>query len=93
MSVCDSAKYERTLTGELHCVDECADWWYRANDYGLCEEQKWRKNTAIAVPIVVVLVLVIAVVVIVLVRKASKKAEKTEKGKPEAAMRDNVANA
>lgn len=73
------------MSGEQHCVDECANWWYRANDYGLCEEQKWRKNTAIAVPIVVVLMVVIVVVAVVLVRRNAKKAAK---GKPEEAMRN-----
>ena len=57
---------------ELRCVDECPHWWYTAED-GLCKEEAWRKDTAIAVPVVVVVLIIAVVVAIVIVKKKGAK--------------------
>ena len=73
---------------ELRCVEDCAHWWDRAED-GLCKEQKWRKNTAIAVPIVVIVAIVAVVVVFVVGKKC--KDEKKDGKKREMKSREDVA--
>ena len=70
---CESEKYEEDEnTMEPRCVDDCAHWWYRTEDDGRCKEQKWRKNTAIAVPVVVVVVIIAVVVAFIAVKKCGK---------------------
>lgn len=70
---CESEKYEEDEnTMELRCVDDCAHWWYRTEDDGRCKEQKWKKNTAIAVPVVVIIIIIVAVV-FVAVKKCGKE--------------------
>ena len=81
---------EDAQSGELHCADSCPDWWYSSDD-GLCKEEKWRKSTAIAVPVVVVVILAGVILAIVMVRKKMKA--KAAKKEPEKEMRDNVTNA
>ena len=64
---------------ELQCVDKCPKWWYTSK-HGLCEEEVWRKNTAIAVPVVVVVVVAVVVIVtmILLKKKHVAKEEQSE---------------
>ena len=81
---------EDELTKEPHCVDTCPGWWYRSEN-GLCVEEKWRKSTAIAVPVVVVVILAGIVLTIVIIRKKTKA--KAAKKEPEKEMRDHVTNA
>ena len=77
VSACSTEKFEEDEdTAELRCVEDCAHWWYRAED-GLCEEQKWRKNTAIAVPVVVV----VAIIAVVVAFVAGKKCRGRKGGK------------
>ena len=81
VSTCSTEKFEEDKdTAELRCVEDCSHWWYRAED-GLCKEQKWRKNTAIAVPIVVVVAIIAVVVAFVAGKKCKggRKPGKTEK--------------
>ena len=81
VAACESEKYEENEnTMELRCVDDCAHWWYRTEDDGRCKEQKWRRDTAIAVPIVVVIVILAVVIAFVVVKKGSchKKNGKSE---------------
>ena len=88
VSTCSTEKFEEDEnTKELRCVEDCAHWWYRAED-GLCKEQKWRKNTAIAVPIVVVIAIVAVVVVFVVGKKC--KGDKKNRRKQPIESRDNV---
>ena len=75
---------------ELRCVDECPHWWYTAED-GLCKEEAWRKDTAIAVPIVVVVLAVAAVVALLVIRK--RKSAKDVGKATEMEARDKVASA
>ena len=83
VQTCD--KYEEDEdTTELKCVEDCSHWWYKADEAGKCEEQKWRKNTAIAVPVVVVIVAAAVVVVFFVVKGKGKK---TQSQSP---LRDNV---
>ena len=85
---------------ELRCVEDCAHWWDRAED-GLCKEQKWRKSTAIAVPVVVVVVIAGVLLAVLILRRKGKKQQKPklkavseQKAKqPEQPMRDTVAEA
>ena len=79
-----------TQSGELCCVDTCPGWWYSSED-GLCVEEKWRKSTAIAVPVIVVVILAGIVLTIVIIRKKTKA--KAAKKEPEKEMRDHVTNA
>ena len=72
-------------------MEECAHWWHRAED-GLCKEQKWRKSTAIAVPVVVVVVLAGVLLGVLILRRKGKKQQKPE-AKPEQPMCDAVAEA
>ena len=58
-------------TGELRCVEECPGWWYSKSD-GLCKEEKWRKSTAISVPIVAVVIVLVAVILAVFIVKWRK---------------------
>ena len=89
VSACPSGKFEEDAeTKEFRCVEDCAHWWYRAED-GLCKEQKWRKNTAIAVPIVVV-VAIIAVVVAFVVGKKCKGGKKDNKERKMKSREDMV---
>ena len=81
---------EDELTKELRCVDTCPGWWY-SSEGGLCVEEKWRKSTAIAVPVVVVVLLAGIVLGIIIVRKKTKA--KTTKTEPTKEMRDHVTNA
>lgn len=57
---------------ELRCVEDCAHWWDRAED-GLCKEQKWRRTTAIVVPVVMGVLVIIGVVLGVMLGKKVKK--------------------
>ena len=75
-------------TSELKCVDECPDWWY-SSENGLCKEEIWRKNTAIAVPIAAAVVIAAVVVAVILVKRRAKGAYEA---KPAGVMRDNVVN-
>ena len=43
-------------------MNDCAHWWYKSDDAGLCKEEAWRKDVAIVVPVVAVVVIVIVVV-------------------------------
>ena len=81
---------EDELTKELRCTDACPGWWYSSED-GLCVEGKWRKSTAIAVPVVVIVLLAGVALTIVIIRKKTKA--KTTKTEPTKEMRDNVTNA
>lgn len=69
-------------------MTECAHWWFKPNNDGRCEEQRWRKSTAIAVPVVVVAAIA-AGIVFVIVRCRTKHAAKAH-ATPEAPMRDKV---
>ena len=75
-------------TSELRCVDECPGWWY-SSEKGLCKEEVWRKNTAIAVPVVAAAVIAAVIVAVVLVKRRAKGAHEA---KPAGVMRDNVVN-
>ena len=70
-------------------MEDCAHWWYRAEDDGFCKEQKWRKNTAIAVPIVVIVAIVAVVVAFVAGKKC--KGEKKEGKERKMTGREDVA--
>ena len=84
---------EDELTKELHCADACPGWWYSSED-GLCVEEKWRKSTAIAVPVVVVVVVILAGIVLgIIIRKKTKAKVAEKKEKSEEPMRDHVTNA
>ena len=56
------------------CAETCPEWWYK-EDGGRCVEEAWRKNTAIAVPVVVVVAVIAAVLAVLLVRR--KRTQKT----------------
>ena len=78
---------EDASTGELRCVDECPGWWY-SEDGGFCKEEKWRKSTAIAVPVALVVVVLAVILTIVLVRRKRSVAGKDSEvsaGEPEVA--------
>ena len=81
---------EDAQNGELRCVDACPGWWY-SSENGLCVEEKWRKSTAIAVPVVVVVILAGVVLGIIIIRKKMKA--KAAKKEPEKEVRDHVTNA
>ena len=52
---CESWKFEEDeSTKERRCVADCKAWYWTVQN-GRCTEEKWRLNTAIAVPIVIVL--------------------------------------
>ena len=68
-------------TSELRCVDECPDWWY-SSDGGLCVEEIWRKNTAIAVPIAVVALAAIAIITVIIVKKRGKAKAQAQEHEP-----------
>ena len=74
---------------ELRCVEKCPEWWY-SSEPGLCREEKWRKSTAISVPIAVVVVAAAVILAVLMVRR---KKQKKAAAKPEEAMRDKVAHA
>lgn len=86
VSKCSSGKYEEH-DSELRCVEDCAHWWYKTDDDGLCKEEAWRKNTAIAVPIVVIVVIVVVIVIVFVVVKKGCKSKK-EESKNGQALRD-----
>lgn len=90
---CESGKYQQDEeTKQMRCVKDCEHWWYKAQSDGFCEEQKWRKSTAIAVPIVVVVVaVVVAVIVVVAVTRKRKNAKANKSAKMEG--RDQVSTA
>ena len=76
VSTCEKTKYsEDEKTKELKCVDKCEHWWYKEQKNGLCKKEAWRKNTAIAVPIVIVVLAGAAVGVFFLIK--SKKGSST----------------
>ena len=75
-------------TSELRCVEECPGWWY-SSEPGLCREEKWRKSTAISVPIAVVVVAVAVLLAVLIVKRRKQKGRAAEK-KPEGPMRDTV---
>ena len=75
---------EDAETKELKCTEKCPEWWYSDKD-GLCKEEKWRKSTAISVPIAVVVVLAAILLTVLLIRRKKQK-EKPEKKKPDGAM-------
>ena len=56
-------------------MDKCEHWWYKEQKNGLCKKEAWRKNTAIAVPIVIVVLAGAAVGVFFLIK--SKKGSST----------------
>ena len=64
------------------CAETCPEWWYK-EDGSRCVEEAWRKNTAIAVPVVVVVAVIVAVLAVLLARRKRtqvvKKGEKGEK--------------
>ena len=71
VETCESGKFEEDeKTKELRCVKDCKAWYWTVKD-GRCTEEKWRLNTAIAVPIVVV-ILAAGVAVAYFVWKKSK---------------------
>ena len=74
---------------ELRCVEKCPEWWY-SSEPGLCREEKWRKSTAISVPIAVVVVAAAVLLTVFIVRRRKQKGRAAEK-KPEGPMRDTVA--
>ena len=41
-------------------MKKCQEWWYKPNSDGLCKEEVWRKNTAIAVPAALVGIVILA---------------------------------
>ena len=57
-----------THDGTAECADKCPEWWYK-EDGSRCVEEAWRKNTAIAVPVVVVVAVIAAVLAVLLVRR------------------------
>ena len=62
------------------CAETCPEWWYK-EDGSECVEEAWRKNTAIAVPVVVVVAVIAAVLAVLLVRrKMTPKAQKAQNG-------------
>ena len=63
-----------THDGTSECADKCPEWWYK-EDGSRCVEEAWRKNTAIAVPVVVVVAVIAAVLAVLLVRR--KRTQKT----------------
>ena len=71
VATCD-LYYEDKDEDEYKCVEKCPHWWYRTEDDGRCKEQKWKKNTAIAVPVVVIIVIIV-IVVFVAVKKCGKE--------------------
>ena len=75
-------------TAELRCVGECPGWWY-SSEPGLCKEEKWRKSTAISVPIAVVVVAAAVLLAVLMVRRKKQNGKAVEK-KPEEPMRNNV---
>ena len=75
-------------TSELKCVNECPGWWY-SSDGGLCKEEVWRKNTAIAVPIAAAVVIAAVIVAVILVKRRAKGAHEAKQA---GVMRDNVVN-
>lgn len=56
---CPDDKYEDD-NAEHKCVKKCQKWWYKPNSDGLCKEEVWRKNTAIAVPAALVGIVILA---------------------------------
>lgn len=67
---CEKKKYsEDEKSKELKCVDKCEHWWYKEQKNGFCKKEAWRKNTAIAVPIVIVVLAGAGVAVFFLLRK------------------------
>ena len=76
VETCASGKYEENSeNGEPRCVNDCAHWWYRAEDNGLCKEQKWRRDTAIAVPIAAVALILVIIAAVCACRKRASAAQ------------------
>ena len=50
-------------------MNKCEHWWYKEQENGLCKKEAWRKNTAIAVPIIVVVLVSVIVMTVLLVKK------------------------
>ena len=70
VKTCEKTKYsEDEKSKELKCVDKCEHWWYKEQKNGLCKKEAWRKNTAIAVPIVIVVLAGVAVALVFLLKK------------------------
>ena len=83
VSTCEKKKYSvDEKSKELKCVDKCEHWWYKEQTDGLCKKEAWRKNTAIAVPIVIVVVAVVIVVVVLVIKKKKVKKSASSKMKP-----------
>ena len=71
---CESGKYQvDEKTALAQCVRDCEHWWYKEQSDGLCKKEAWRKNTAIAVPVVVVVLAVVAVLLVFLLKKRGTK--------------------
>ena len=69
MCVTDCARWtEDAETNELKCTEKCPEWWY-SSEPGLCREEKWRKSTAISVPIAVVVVAAAVLLTVFIVRR------------------------
>lgn len=46
--------FEDKDSHELRCVSECPDWWYTEHD-GFCENDEWKLDVAVSVPVVIVI--------------------------------------
>ena len=67
--LCSSAQDRKGVS----CVRAYEHWWYKEQSDGLCKKEAWRKNTAIAVPVVVVVLAVAAVLLVFLLKKRGTK--------------------
>lgn len=80
VSTCEKKKYSvDEKSKELKCVDKCEHWWYKEQKNGLCQKQAWRKNVAIAVPIVIVVLAGVAVAVVFIIKKKKGSCASVEK--------------
>ena len=57
-----------TYKGVAECAEACPEWWYR-EEQDKCVKQVWRRNVAVAVPVIVVVALIGGVLVVLLARR------------------------
>lgn len=91
VSECESGKHEEDdASKELRCVQDCAHWWYAADDTGLCKASGWLKSTVIVVPIVVVVVVIVVVTCCIVAKKKKAKASVKTNAKMKSIKRPDV---
>ena len=91
VSTCEKKTYSKDeKTKELQCVSECKNWWHIEQSDGLCEEEVWRRDTAIAVPIVVIILAAAGTAAYFIIKNRKSSSTNVEMASGQSKMVDKV---